>query len=98
MNTQIKGKIIQIQETQTFPSGFTKREFVVDTGGEYPQQIPMSFNKDKCGVLDGYQEGQHVEVEVNIRGNEHNGRYYVNLQAWKMKLDEQHQGEDTPDF
>jgi hypothetical protein len=29
-----------------------------------------------------------VEVSFNVRGNEYNGKYYVNLQAWKLnKMD-----------
>ena len=28
--------------------------------------------------------GQEVTVHFNLRGNEYNGKYYVNLQAWRL--------------
>lgn len=71
-------------DTQTFDSGFQKREFVVTTSEQYPQDIKMEFIKDKCALLDKYKVGQDVTVGFNLRGNEFNDKYYVNLQAWKI--------------
>ena len=79
------GKIKVIFETQTFPSGFTKREFVLTTGDEnYPQDIKFEIIKDKCSWLDNFQQGQDVTVNFDIRGNEFKGKYYVNLNCWKI--------------
>jgi len=41
--------------------------------------------KDKTSLLDGLNEGDEVDVSFNVRGNEYNGKYYVNLQAWKLQ-------------
>jgi hypothetical protein len=84
MSNQITGVIKQINPTQTFDSGFQKREFVVTTKEQYPQDIKIEVVKDKCAVLDGYKVGQSVAVDFNIRGNEFGGKYYVSLQAWKI--------------
>ena len=84
MSNTITGKLKLIQDTQTFDSGFQKREFVVTTAEQYPQDIKLEFVKDKCSVLDSYQIGQEVTVDFNLRGNEYNGKYYVNLQAWRV--------------
>jgi len=81
---EVTGTIKLIEETQTFESGFSKREFVVTTSEQYPQDIKLEFTKDKCSILDKYKEGQDVTVGFNLRGNEYNGKYYVNLQAWKI--------------
>lgn len=79
------GKIKLINDTQTFPSGFSKREFVVTTAdSKYPQDIKFEVVKDKCSMLDGYKAGQDVAVNFDIRGNEYNGKYYVNLSCWKL--------------
>lgn len=80
----VKGKIKVIFEKQTFDSGFEKRDFVVTTTEQYPQDILLSFYKDKCGILDTYKVNESVVVEANLRGSEYNGRYYVNLNAWKI--------------
>jgi len=78
-------KIKLISDTQNFPSGFSKREFVVTTGdGKYPQDLKFEVVKDKCEILDNYKEGQEVQVNFDIRGNEYNGKYYVNLSCWKI--------------
>lgn len=85
MDLQLEGKIKVISDTQTFDSGFSKREFVVTTQEQYPQDVKFEFLKDKTVELDKYQIGDSVNVHFNIRGNEYNGRYYVNLNAWKME-------------
>ena len=69
---------------QTFDSGFSKREFVITTSDQYPQDVVMSFFKDKTKVLDSFVIGDDVTASFNVQGNEYNGKYYVNLTAWKM--------------
>ena len=83
---EASGKIKLISDTQNFPSGFSKREFVVTTGdGKYPQDLKFEMVKDKCAILDNYKEGSDVKVSFDIRGNEYNGKYYVNLSCWKLE-------------
>ena len=83
---ELKGKIKLINDTQTFGSGFTKREFVVTTlDDKYPQDIKFEVVKDKCSILDSYSQGQEVVVNFDIRGNEYNGKHYVNLNCWKIQ-------------
>ena len=82
------GKIKVIFDTQTFPSGFTKREFVLTVGDDYPQDIKFEMIKDKCSWLDQFKEGQQITAHFDIRGNEYKGRYYVNLNCWKITTDD----------
>jgi len=82
---ELKGKIKLIMDVQNFDSGFSKREFVVTTDEQYPQDIKLEFTKDKCSLLDQYAIGDEVNVQFNLRGNEYNGRYFVNLQAWRIE-------------
>jgi hypothetical protein len=80
------GKIKLISETQNFPSGFSKREFVVTTGNDkYPQDLKFEIVKDKCPLLDSFETGQEVQVSFDIRGNEYNGKHYVSLSCWKIQ-------------
>ena len=88
----LSGSIKQIDETQTFLSGFTKREFVVTVpDGNYPQDIKLEVVKDRCAELDALSVGQEVAISFNLRGNEHNGRHFVNLQAWKINANQMQQ-------
>jgi hypothetical protein len=81
----LTGKVKLIQAVQTFDSGFTKREMVVIVeDSKYPQEINLEFVQDKVGLLDNLQAGQEVTVTFDIRGREYNGRYFNNLQGWKI--------------
>lgn len=83
---EIEGTVKVISEVQTFASGFTKREFVVEVeDGKYPQSIKFECVKDKTSLTDGLSVGDPVKVNFDIRGNEYNGKYYVNLNAWKVE-------------
>ena len=83
---EISGKVIVIGNTETVgQNGFTKRMLVVETAEQYPQKIAIDFVKDKTSVLDNYKVNDNVNVSVNVRGSEYNGRYFVNLQGWKIE-------------
>ena len=93
---QVSGKLIVLNETQTFPSGFSKREFVIETPGDYPQAIKLEAVKDKCAALDSIPLGSILAVDFDIRGNEYKGKYYVNLQSWKVEVTERGSGAPEP--
>ncbi len=83
---ELRGKLKVLFDTQTFASGFSKREFVVTTPDDrYPQDIKFEAVKDKIAQLDSMQVGQDVSVSFDLRGNEYNGKYYVNLNAWRIQ-------------
>jgi hypothetical protein len=87
MAYDLTGKVKLIQDAQTFGSGFTKRELVVTVeDGKYPQEINLEFVQDKVSLLDTVQVGQEVTVTFDIRGREYNGRYFNNLNAWKIQV------------
>ena len=86
---QLQGKIKRVLETQQVTASFKKREFVVTTQEQYPQDVILEFTQDKCDVLDRYKEGAEVEVHFNLRGRsftDKNGieRTFNTLQAWKI--------------
>ena len=89
---KLTGDIKLIMDEQTFASGFSKREFVVTMPDDrYPQDIKLDCVKDKCALLDPLQEGDEVKVTFDLRGNEYNGKYYVNLTAWRIESQSQEQ-------
>lgn len=84
---ELEGSIRKIFETVAFPSGFTKREFVVtEDDDRYPQDIKFTVTKERCSTLDQFQEGQRVRVTFSLRGNEYKEKYYVDLNAFKVEL------------
>jgi len=82
----LDGVVKVVNDVQTFASGFTKREFVVEVeDGKYPQMVKFETVKERTSLLDGLNVGDPVKVFFDIRGNEYQGRYYVNLNAWKIE-------------
>lgn len=90
---ELTGTISHLFNTQTFASGFSKREFVVnDNADKYPQFIKFEGVKDMCARLDGYKIGDQVTVKFNIRGNEYNGKFFNTLQCWRIEKE----GQEAP--
>ena len=85
MSLKIKGQVIKKGEVVTFDSGFQKLEFVLKTQEEYPQEVKFDVIKDKALSFNtNIKLNDVIDVDFNIRGNEYNGKHYVNLQAWKF--------------
>lgn len=86
---ELNGKIIVLNDTETIGAKeFKKRIVVVQTDEQYPQTIPVEFTQDKTAVLNFYKVGDLVKIGINLRGSEWKGKYYANIQGWKIdKLD-----------
>lgn len=88
------GVVEEVMETQTFPSGFTKREIVigndVDSQSKYPNPVKFSFKKDNCSLLDGVTKGKRVKVHFVIDGRRWEGakgvQYFVDLTGLKIEV------------
>ena len=85
---RLEGTVKVIFDEQTFAGGFNKREFVITSKDDkFPQDIKFECTKDKVEtVANKLTVGDEVSVAYNIRGNEYNGKYYVNLIAWGVKF------------
>lgn len=86
---EITGTIIHIGETQTFTSGFQKREFIIETEEQYKQEICLELFSDKIDLIEAHNIGDTVDVGINIRGKSHTNaqgqkRWYNSLIAWKI--------------
>jgi len=75
---KIKGEI------QNFPSGFSKRPFVITTQEQYPQDVQFELTKNGTSHIDRFNEGELLKVTFDIRGREYNGKYFVNLNAYRV--------------
>ena len=92
----ISGRIKVIFDTVEIGSnGFTKKEFVIETDEKYPQLIKFELTKDKTNLVDGMTENDSVDVFFNIRGREWNGKYFTNLECWKIQKKSQTQKNES---
>ena len=87
---QLQGTIKKIGDTQTFASGFQKREMILLTQEQYPQPISIEFLQDKCDLLDNVKEEQFATVYINVRGREWADpkgevKYFNSIVGWKIE-------------
>lgn len=85
MTFELSGTVKIIFPEQTFSSGFNKREFVVTTEDKFPQDIKFECLKDKVELVNKLKETDKVKVSFDVSGREWQGKYFVNLVAWKVE-------------
>lgn len=99
---EVSGKIKWIDETKTYGNnGFRKREVVITTEEQYPQQILIEFIQDKCELLNTYQVGQNVKIGINLRGREWTNpegetKYFNSIQGWRIDALENDSSTEIP--
>lgn len=67
---EISGKIRLIRPKRKVSNVFSNRDIVVTTDEQYPQHILVQFVQDKCELLNNYQVGEAVKIDINLRGRE----------------------------
>jgi type 1 fimbria pilin len=82
----LQGTIKLINNPQKVSDKLTKQQMVltIDEDTKYPQNIAIEFLNDKTQILQKHKAGEKVSVDINLRGNEYNGKYYNNLVGWKV--------------
>jgi hypothetical protein len=85
MSFEIEGNLVKKFDTESKTSSFQTREFVITTEGTYPQFVKFQLTQDKCQVIDEYQENDKIKVFFDLRGREWQGKYFTNLNAWKVE-------------
>jgi len=88
MSQSVKGTIKQIGQESTY--GKTrKKSLILTTEDQYPQILNIEFVNDKINLLDGYDQGEKVEIAINIRGREWTSpknevKILMSLSGWKI--------------
>ena len=86
---EVSGNIKVINPEQQVSPTFKKRELVVTTEETYPQHIMIEFTQDKCDLLNNYQVGEAVKIDINLRGREWTNPqgetvYFNTIQGWRI--------------
>lgn len=89
---EVKGKIIEINDTQQISDRFQKREFVIEyaENPQYPEFIKFECIQDRVSMLDDYSVGDEATVSFNLKGRKWTDpkgevKYFNSLQAWRMQ-------------
>ena len=89
---EIQGRIKVIFAPETVgQNGFQKRDLVITTDGQYPQDIIIQFAQGNCALLDNLQIGQMVKIHFNLQGREWTSpqgevKYFNTVLGWKIEL------------
>lgn len=83
---EIEGKLLKKYDTESKSASFQAREFVLEiVDGNYPQFIKFQLTQDRCALLDPVNEGEQIKVHFDLRGREWQGKYFTNLNAWRIE-------------
>ena len=87
---ELQGTVKKIGETQTFASGFQKKELIILTDEQYPMPISIDFLQDKIDLLQNVKEGESVKIGINIRGREWTNsqgevKYFNSITGWRLE-------------
>lgn len=104
MSLQVKGKIQQILKPESGVSRagkeWKKQEFVIETEEQFPRKVCFTLFNDKSSLLEGFSEGDEVNVSFNLESREYNGKWFHNINAWKLEKTaaEENLPEPPPEF
>lgn len=89
-NLSITGRIVKVLEEQSGEGAngtWRKREFILETGGQYPKQIACVQWGDQIDRPE-VVEGATVTAAIYIQSREYNGRWYTDVKAWRVDTEQ----------
>ena len=106
MSLSIKGKLSRKLsiESGTSKAGneWKKQTFILDTGSQYNPEICFQlFGEEKIEMLKQHNEGDQLEVSFNLSSKEYNGKYFHNIDAWRIESksnSDENTQTDVPNF
>ena len=89
MALEIEGTLSQklsVQSGNSARGPWAKQEFILEypDGNFTAKACFTAWGQDKVQDLDKYQVGDKVKVSFNLKSREYNGRWYNDLQVWKI--------------
>ncbi len=88
MSLIIKGNVLKILNPESGVSRagkeWSKQEFVIETQEQFPRKVCFTLFGDKTSLIQEISEGQEVEVSFNVESREYNGKWFHNINAWKI--------------
>ncbi|MDI6401520.1 DUF3127 domain-containing protein [Balneolaceae bacterium ANBcel3] len=94
----LSGKVIQVLQEQSGESRngtWRKRDFILETGGQYPKKVCITQWGDKIDQ-EPVAVDEDVVVSINIESREYNGRWYTDVKAWRINKESGSDGPPAP--
>jgi single-strand DNA-binding protein len=94
---EIQGKLHKVFPSENKSGGFQAREFVIEVErGQYSQLIKFQLTQERCDLIESYSEGEEIQVSFDLRGREWDGKYFINLNAWRLNRPSSTEKTDSP--
>ena len=94
---EIQGKLHKVFPSENKSGSFQAREFVIEVeSGQYSQFVKFQLTQDRCDLIDSYSEGEEIQVSFDLRGREWDGKYFTNLNAWRLNRPSSTEKADSP--
>ena len=94
---EIQGKLHKVFPSENKSSSFQAREFVIEVeSGQYSQFVKFQLTQDRCDLIDSFTEGEDIQVSFDLRGREWDGKYFTNLNAWRLNRPSSTEKTDSP--
>ena len=89
MALELEGTLRQklgVQSGTSARGAWAKQEFILEfpDGNFTAQACFTAWGQDKVQELDKYQVGDRIKVSFNLKSREYNGRWYNDLQIWRI--------------
>ena len=98
MSLSIKGKLTKKLDVESGVSKagkeWKKQSFIIDTGSQYNSEICFQlFGEEKIDILNNHNEGDEILVSFNLSSREYNGKYFHNIDAWRIEKNDTNNSE-----
>lgn len=88
MSFKVKGRVTDILALQTGSSTrgeWKKLDFVLEVpDDQFPKKICFTLFNDKTEMIRESDKNREVEVSFSLEGREYNGKWYHNVNAFKI--------------
>ncbi len=89
MALELEGTLRQklgVQQGTSARGQWAKHELILEfpDGNFTSQACFTAWGQDKVADLDKYQVGDRIKVSFNLKSREYNGRWYNDLQIWRL--------------
>ena len=95
---EITGEIIEclpVKSGQSANGEWRKQEYVLQTESQYPKKVCFMAWGEKIEQF-AIQQGETLQVAVDLESREYNGRWYTDVKAWKVSRDGPSAGASYP--
>jgi len=103
---EFSGKVHEVCDVQTFSSGFSKRELIVEEDGrrQYPNHVTFNFKRENASKLDGVKVGDRVTVTFELDGRSwvdprtNKERHFSDLVGLAVRVEGKSRGDFSADM